>query len=460
MRGGRDERALGRCVDSILKQRVPRFEILACGNRSDHDKVKFIGKEERLENGELNRMRNFLCATSSADFAVLMTENIKLSDGWYEAMRHADCLDIVGSRIETENNVRTIDWAYQVKLGSRGYPCPLEYDEWTTKAYVSGELMLLRKGAWERVKFDETLTHDRGDDEDFCLRASKTGFRVGVFPEAKAKYIGDVSATKRDLSFEKSENLVRTFRRVFTAGKDALKSRDYVRALKHLTKAAKTVPDDPVTLSLIGWAHYFSGDYDRAIDVLSQAINTDPDNHSAIRGRGWASLQICAYEKAVSDLSKALELVNPNHRDEWVETVRGLSWSHFHSGNYDEAIGHFRLLIEKACSHERDLLQDAYRGLGWSCYRMKAFGDAAAYFNQAITNIDSDNQEFLQDARHGLKLVSAGTSLVCPGEEDNTLCSEARAPVMLSQNLLSMSSGLRRRFVSKLRAVAKRLLGV
>jgi len=460
LHSGRDERVFNRCVNSILKQQAPRFEILACGNRCDHDKVKFIENKEWIENGEFNRMRNFLCSNTSADFAVLMTENIELSDGWYEAIRHADCLDIVASRIETENNVRVVDWAYRVMLGSRGYPCPLEYDEWTTKAYVSDELMLLRKRAWERVKYDETLTFDRNADEDFCLRASKAGFRIGVFPEAKAKYIGKNLLSKRDLSFEKSENTVRAFRRAFTAGKEAIKSRDYVQALNHLTEATETVPDDPVTLSLIGWAHYFSGSYEQAIHALSEAINIDPANHPALRGRGWALLQVGAYEKAVSDLSRALETVNPNHRDEWVETVRGLSWSYYHSANYQEAIRHFRSLAEKSHGDERGLLQDVYRGLGWSCYRINEFGDAAAYFNLAISNIDDDNHELLKDAKHGLRLASSGAHQANSAAEDNAVSPEAYAPVTLLQNAPPPSGNPRGGISSKLRSVVKRLLNL
>lgn len=458
MRSGGNDRALDRCINSILKQQVPRFEILVCGDRCNHDKVKFFDKKEWFENGERNKMRNLLCSHSLAEFTVLLTENIELSDGWYEAIKHADCFDVCGSRIETENKARAVDWAYRVRLGSRSYPCPLEYDEWTTKAYVSGELMLLRKGAWERVKFDETLAYDQWDDEDFCLRASKAGFRIGVFPQAKAKYDGGIAASEKHVSFENSEKAVHEFRRAFTAGKEAFKSKDYGLALKYLTKAAEIAPDDLATLTYIGWAHYFSCRYERAIGVFNEAVKIDPTNHSVFRGRGWSLLQVRDYEKAVSDFEKALEQVNPHNRDEWVETVRGLAWSHYHGANYDQAIMHFGALADKAHERERALLQDVYRGLGWSSCRMNAFSDAAAYFNKAISNIDRDNRDLLRDAKRGLRLVSAGLSWSNSSSENRAAFSEVCVPVTLLQNQRRLSGILRGSFVSKLRSLTRKFL--
>jgi len=410
MRCGGDEEAINRCIASISKQRLPHCEILVCGNRCSDDRCKSFENGEWVKSGELNRMRNLLCSNATTDFIVLMAENIELSDGWYEAVKDADCLDIVGSRIVTDDGTRAVDWAYQVKLGSMSFPYPLAYDEWTTKAYVSGNFMLLRKRVWERIKFDETLLRGDCDDVDFCLRATSTGFRIGVFPQAEAKYIGGICEPKTDVTFERSRNTVLAFKKAFTTGKEAFQSGDYGHVLAHLTKAAEVVPDDAETLSLIGWTYYFTGRYDQALIVLDEAVALDPASHYAFRGRGWAFLQSRAYEKAVNDLTRALDLVNPHHRDDWLETVRGLSWSNYHVGRFDEAIKYFEALLEKSHSNEAGLLQDIYRGLGWCCYRKEMFSEAAAHFDKAISNIDPRNHELIQDAKRGLELVTLGAS--------------------------------------------------
>jgi tetratricopeptide (TPR) repeat protein len=407
---GRSEGIIIRAIASILRQRLPDREILVCGELPAAPNIKVFRSNGWSETGELNRIRNLLCSNATKDFVALMADNIELRDGWYEAIKEADYLDIIGSQIVTNDGIRAVDWAYQINLGSMSFPYPLAYDEWTTKAYVSGNFMLLRKRAWERIKFDETLLRGDRDDVDFCLRATNAGFRVGVIPQAEAKYDVENSETTTDVTFEKSRNTVLAFKKACTAGKEAFKSGDYGQALSHLTKAVEVVPDDAGVLSLIGWTYYLTGQYEQALRVLSRTIAIEPENHYAFRGRGWAFLQIGAHEDAVNDLTRALDLVNPNHRDAWIETVRGLAWSNYHRGSFDEAIKYFKVLLEKAHSHETDLLQDVYRGLGWCCYRKEMFSEAGAHFNKAISNIDPGNHELVQDAKRGLKLVTAGAS--------------------------------------------------
>src|ERR1043166_4734418 len=151
------EAMLRRCLASISKQRVPHSEIIVCGDGASDAKIRFLQNSGWTKTGELSKTRNVLCSNAAEPFVVLMADHVELSDGWYEAIKEADCFDIIGSRLVTEDNARAIDWAYRVKLGSKHYPFPLEYDEWTTKAYVTGDLMLLRKSAWEQLKFNQTL---------------------------------------------------------------------------------------------------------------------------------------------------------------------------------------------------------------------------------------------------------------------------------------------------------------
>lgn len=182
-----------------------------------------------------------------------------------------------------------------------------------------------------------------------------------------------------------------------------------VMALVYLKKAAEIVPEDPETLALLGWTYYFTGRYENALEILGKAVAVDSTNHYALRGRGWAFLQSGAYANAINDLAMALELVNPVHRDDWLETVRGLAWSHYHSGTFGVAIKHFKALLENSNSHETGLIQDAYRGLGWCCYRMEMFGEVIAHFNNAVSIIDPAHLELIQDARRGLKQAQAAT---------------------------------------------------
>jgi Tfp pilus assembly protein PilF len=363
------------------------------------------------QSGGLNRICNLLCSNASKDFVVLMADNIDLSDGWYDTIKEADYFDVIGSRLVTNNGARAVDWACQVRLGSMSVPYPLDYEEWTTKAYVSGKLMLLRKGVWEQIKFAETNLPDDHDVE-FCLRATKAGFRVGVMPQAEAIYHLGPSETATDVTFEKSQRMVRLFGEALAAGKGAFKSADYETALAHLANATEIAPDDARALSLIGWTHYFSGRYEKAVEVLSEALAVECGNHYALRGRGWAFLQSGGYRHAISDLTAALGLIDPNCRDDWLETVRGLAWSHYHDGNFDEATRHFSAILERSHSQEMGLRQDLYRGLGWSCYRKGMLAEAAGHFKNALSNIDPRNQDLVCDAKRGFEVATLGQAKI------------------------------------------------
>jgi tetratricopeptide (TPR) repeat protein len=453
----RSEGIIRRAIASILRQRIPRYEIIVYGELPETHNIRVLPSNSLREIGALNRIRNLLCTNATEDFVVLMTDNIEFRDGWYEAIKEADYLDIIGSRLVTDKGIRAVDWAYEVQLGSMRLPNPLDYDEWTTKAYVSGNLILLRKRAWERIKFNERLSNGDRDDVDFCLRATRAGFRVGVIPQAEAKCNLGNSEITSDITFEPSRTRVVEFKTALMAGKDTFKAGEYRLALTHLRKAAELVPDDAGVLALMGWTYYFTGQYENALEALGKAVAADSTNHYALRGRGWTFLQSGAPRKAVNDLRKALDLTNSYHRDDWVETMRGLSWACYHLGDFDEAIKYFKVLLENCQSGDADLLQDVYRGLGWCFCRKGMWNEAAVHFRNALPNIDPRRHEVLQDAEHGIELSTVGQAGTVQSQGcDRHLFFEltsTRQPVPTP-----VTRGWRRSLVSGLKATLKKIL--
>ena len=180
------DKFLKRCIESVDNQGLSEYEILVWGISCNEDNVKYCRKEDWARQGALNKMRNYLCSHASKEFIVLMDSNVELTRDWYSQIKRANCFDLIGSRLVTSDNKRVIDWAYQVRLAGQNLPLPLQYDEWTTRAYISGILIMIGRSVWEDLKFNEGLLLGKDDDMDFCLQASKIGFRTGVFPEAIA----------------------------------------------------------------------------------------------------------------------------------------------------------------------------------------------------------------------------------------------------------------------------------
>lgn len=446
----RQPQALERCVASLTKQPVLQKEILVSGEPCDLRGVQFVQPEGPAAN--LNALRNQLAARSTAEFVLLIADALALADDWYDAIRTAGFLDVVASRITAENGDRAIDWAYRVKLGSRSFAYPLDYDEWTTKAYVGGSLMLVRKATWERVRFDENIDDANAGAVDFSLRATRAGFKIGVFPGARA------ICHETGLGFAQSQAIVAAFQRALAAGQERFKKRDYNGAIEQLAQAVATVEDEPRALALMGWSYYFLGKYDAAVQWLDKALAADPNSHFALRGRGWTAMQQGDHDRAVDFLGRARALTTIDKRDDWIETLRGLAWSKYHIGNYDDAIADFAALRAASGPGETGLLQDLHRGLGWSCYRKGSMAEAAAHFNDAICAIGDGNPDLLKDARNGLELAGGESASVAPVKNDAALY----PPIVSSinnQDVLAAAqpSGLRRRLAAIVAPLRRRL---
>jgi tetratricopeptide (TPR) repeat protein len=437
-----DRESVRRAVFSIQKQEVPDFEILVYGPDPEIANVKTLPVGESEDGGYVNRVRNRLLNQASADFVVIMADTIELVSGWYAAMKTADFLDIAASRIVSSDGIRMADWAYRIRLGSRQYVYPLEYDEWTTKAYVSGDLMLLRRKTWECLRFNEQLQCDDGDDEDFSLRANQVGFKIGVVPNAQAICHEVAKWHDKGLTFEVSRKAVGGFKSALSTAQEAVRARDYAQAIAVLSPAIEVIPDDARALGLMGWCQYFNGQYDRAEMYFDRALAADPCDHFALRGRGWTAIQAGNHEQAVTFLTRARSTTSVEKRDDWIETLRGLAWSNYHIENYDDAILNFTELRNQSAIDEIGLLQDVLRGLGWSLYRKGLMTDASVHFRMAIEALTNGNSDLLQDARRGLELT---------GDDSRGLrrhAEECRAPL---ESLISKQGELPRDHRSFLR---------
>lgn len=362
---GHSDSSLKRCINSIRKQDVPRYEVLVCGTGSKQTDVVFYHQEDWARGGEINKMRNHLCSHASNEFIVLMDASIELSPNWYTNMMHADCYDLIGCHLSNPDGERVVDWAYPFKLKDDNIPLPLIYDEWSINAYVSGILTVVRRNVWEKVKFDENLLLNQDDDLDFCIRVSKIGYRIGVSPDATTVYHFDGSAFKnrKYITFKDSLKIVGDYRHAINAGKIEYNRKNYDGAIKYYNQILKIVPDNASTLTDLGWAHYYKGQYDKAISAFNNAIRLDEKNNRALCGRGWATLQKSDHNNAIGDLSKAIECTNPTDKSSRQEVFRGLGWAYYHKGDFNEAIRYFDKAIENIDSKENAILNEVLHGI-------------------------------------------------------------------------------------------------
>ncbi len=400
---GCTEDAFDRCIGSIERQNVPDSEIIVLGPGRKRNGVRFIDGRDTASN--ICGARNLISSLASKEFICLMEPEMELAPDWYANIREA-CLDIVGSRVSTGENKRCIDWAMQVELGKEVFPYPADYDEWSAKAYIRGSLIVMRKAAWERVRYDERLGMDSGEDADFCLRAAGQGFRTGVFPGASAVSHGTYSGVRRrHMTADEPYRTVKGFRDAFSKGKEAYRRKSFEEAAGHFREAASIVPKDGDVWAYAGWSEYFLGRYGTAIEYFSKGARLKPEAHSPRRGLGWAYLQKKYYIEAVRELNGALDRIDRADKDAWVEAVKGLGWAHYHLKDSSEAISCFKKIIMETGPDEKEIMSDTLMALGWSLYQASDLNGAVEAFGRAH-DIAGPESAAVAGAMKGIRLAS------------------------------------------------------
>ena len=313
---GENEGLLTQGIESIQKQNIPKYEILVCGISAGRHNVKLFPKPEWIQRMKLAKVRNYLCEQAKYNIIVLLDEKFLLKPDWYENIRNADNFDIAGCLMVDLNGNRRFDWAKCSRKNLKEEPSLLDYEEWHPDAFVSGDFMILRRSVWEKIKFDEELIGEQGDDIDFCHRASDAGFSLQVFPETTVIYQDvDLSCLMR----EKSE-LVNT---LSNQGVNSFRENEFYDAVAFF-KAAEEIKPSFVAGYHLGISYWKLGQLDKAEEKWQEVANNyEEESFNNTREvnqyaqiffyLGRAAHLRKEYEKARGLFQKALKII-PRHR--------------------------------------------------------------------------------------------------------------------------------------------------
>ena len=175
-------------IHSILSQGIPadRFEILITGKTDSPllagefaQTIRLLPDSEAAEKGLLGRMYNTLAATAKFENICLLDDDILLLDGWYaKLVEHLgnQQFDVVSFPIKNTDGSRFWDWV----AWRPGWEAPalLRYNQTSTDQYVTGGMVLIKRGVWEIVKWSNSLGFYQSEDADWSHRAWAAGFRL------------------------------------------------------------------------------------------------------------------------------------------------------------------------------------------------------------------------------------------------------------------------------------------
>lgn len=110
----------------------------------------------------------------------------------------------------------------------------------------------------------------------------------------------------------------------YVAGKKAVESQDWKKAIDLLSKAMRTVSNNSQAHNLLGYAYRKSGNFDASFVQYDQALKLDPTNKHAHEYIGEAYLLTGNLPKAEQHLAELQRLCSPIPCEEYKELKRAV----------------------------------------------------------------------------------------------------------------------------------------
>jgi Flp pilus assembly protein TadD len=110
----------------------------------------------------------------------------------------------------------------------------------------------------------------------------------------------------------------------YVAGKKAVESQDWKKAIDLLSKAMKTVSNNSQAHNLLGYAYRKTGNFDASFTQYDQALKLDPANKHAHEYIGEAYLMTGNLPKAEQHLAELQRICSPIPCEEYKELKRAV----------------------------------------------------------------------------------------------------------------------------------------
>ncbi|EKD70719.1 MAG: hypothetical protein ACD_46C00428G0002 [uncultured bacterium] len=228
-----------KCIESILKQRDVRFEMIVVDNHSHDESVSILrefGSDIKLivnqDNKGFGAANNQAFRQSGGRYLFLLNPDaICLTElDLYHAVRfmdnHPEC-GLAGTRIiDSENHLQTTAWDHyprqdQAQIDFSGLP--------GTIATVLGASMIIRRDAYAKVGgFDEDFFL-YAEETDLCLRLRKQGYMIGFCDDITVQHVGGAS----EKSYPREDVIRRKKSAKYLFYSKHYHANDVIRMIKH-----------------------------------------------------------------------------------------------------------------------------------------------------------------------------------------------------------------------------------
>jgi hypothetical protein len=179
--GSNNER-VDRIIESIVRQGIPKFEIIICGDYDiksrDRKYVSHIPFAPKI--AWITKKKNLICEKARYENLVIIHDRYIFDENWYEGMKkYGNYFEVLSCITFNTRGERTDDWITfgmnkdPLLIGNLGY---LDYRDWDRNGYLQGGLYVMKKWVWENFHWDESLIWGQAED----IKLSRQWYKSGI----------------------------------------------------------------------------------------------------------------------------------------------------------------------------------------------------------------------------------------------------------------------------------------
>ena len=199
------ERYVAECLDSLLEQTYPNYEVIVVDNGSTDASVELLkGYLPRIrlilnkDNLGFAAVNNVAIREAKGEFVVLFNNDAVAHRGWLERL-------IAGTLVHPQAGIASgptyfyerddIIWSAGLRtdmLTGIGWQLDMfqHHPEPTNDIdYLAGCALLVRKSVFDKIGLLDERLFLYTEDLDFCLRAKRAGFILRLVPDAKVLHM-------------------------------------------------------------------------------------------------------------------------------------------------------------------------------------------------------------------------------------------------------------------------------
>jgi len=310
-------------VNSIFKNTKVPYELIIVDNNSSDGTRKYLKKlaqqDDRIkiilneENKGFAGGNNQGMEIASGNYIQLINNDVLVPEGWLKRM--IDCAEadnsigMVGPITNESSGLQKLKEVPYSNLEEyhefADYVARQNQNKYTPRSRISAFAFLMKRKVYEEVgKFDETFGKGNYEDDDFCLRATKKGFKIMLAEDVFIHHYGNATFDANEIDYQK---LMKKNEEKFHEKWPDVDPKDLSEADKErLEKMEKMVEEGNKLLD--------HKNYQQAQENFKSVLEENPVNLKALIGMAMVKRSKDEHEEALQLLDKILS-IDPNHKE-------------------------------------------------------------------------------------------------------------------------------------------------